>query len=78
MKRKAGRPKLALTKTKAEYLQVRLNEAEKQGFTEAAAMAGQKLSVWVRDQLRRAARQALEEYGRTVPFLPMTKPRDER
>jgi hypothetical protein len=67
MRNKRGRPRKVASK--AEHMQVRLDEAEKQAFAEAAALAGQSVSVWVRDQLRRAARQQLEEVGRTVPFL---------
>jgi uncharacterized protein (DUF1778 family) len=66
---KQGRPRKPPEKSKGERLQIRVEPAEKQAFTEAAQLAGQDVSVWVRDQLRRAARQALEESGRSVPFL---------
>jgi uncharacterized protein (DUF1778 family) len=67
MEKKRGRPRKVVSK--AEHLQVRLDESEKVAFAEAAELAGQSVSVWVRDQLRRAARQQLEEVGRPVPFL---------
>ena len=68
MEKKTGRP--PKTVTKAKHLQIRLDEAEKEAFAEAASLAGQSVSVWVRDRLRRIARQELEEAGQPVPFLP--------
>jgi uncharacterized protein (DUF1778 family) len=68
MEKKRGRPNSVAVK--AEHLQIRLNTAEKQAFADAATLAGQSVSVWVRDQLRRAARQQLEGAGQVVPFLP--------
>ena len=56
-------------KRKAELLQLRLTGAEKQGFAEAADIAGLALSAWVRERLRRAARQELEDARRDIPFL---------
>jgi hypothetical protein len=70
MKKKTGRPRKSADKKKAEYLQVRVEDAEKQAFTEAAELSGQALSVWVRDQLRQAARRKIEEFGKQVPFFP--------
>jgi uncharacterized protein (DUF1778 family) len=70
MARKRGRPPVDPEKAKAEYLDVRLEVAEKEAFKEAADLAGLALSAWVRERLRRAARQELEESGRSVPFLP--------
>ncbi len=61
--------RLPNTANKAEHLQIRLDSAEKQAFADAAALVGQSMSVWVRDQLRGAARQQLEEVGRAVAFL---------
>ena len=54
---------------KAEHLQIRLDSAEKQAFADAAALSGQSVSVWVRDRLRRIARQELQDAGREVSFL---------
>ena len=70
MAKKRGRPPVGPEKTKAEYLEVRLEVAEKQAFKEAADIAGLALSAWVRERLRRAARKELEESGRPIAFLP--------
>lgn len=67
---KQGRPKKPPDQVKGTLLQVRLDAAEKQGFADAARLAGQEISVWVRAELRRAAQKALEEHGQAVPFLP--------
>jgi hypothetical protein len=54
---------------KQEVLQIRLTEAEKAGFQEAADLAGLQLSTWVRERLRLAAIRDLEMAGRTAPFI---------
>ena len=64
-----GRPHGATGKAKGELMQVRLDVAEKQAFTDAASMDGKDLSEWVRDRLRRIARQELEKAGKPVAFL---------
>jgi predicted HicB family RNase H-like nuclease len=69
MKRKSGRPKKDREKAKGELLQVRLEPSEKQGFSEAADIAGIALSAWVRERLRLVAREELGRLGRTVPFI---------
>jgi uncharacterized protein (DUF1778 family) len=69
MARKRGRPRVGPGKAKADYLEVRLEVAEKEAFKEAADIAGLALSAWVRERLRKAARRELEESGRLVPFL---------
>jgi hypothetical protein len=48
---------------------MRLQEAEKQGFRLAAKLSGLELSAWIRERLRRVAREELEQAGKTVPFL---------
>ena len=68
-KRQQGRPCKPPDKRKGELLQVRLETAEKQYFADAAELVGQELSVWVRDQLRRAARQLFSEFGKNDPFI---------
>jgi hypothetical protein len=73
-KRKQGRPRKAPEKVKGELLQIRMTTAEKQAFANAAELAGHDLSVWVRDQLRRAARQVFAEFGRSDPFLSGKSP----
>lgn len=64
-----GRPKKASRDKKQEYLDVRLDIAEKQAFHDAAAACGLALSAWVRERLRRAAIRELEQLGRPIPFL---------
>jgi len=69
MKHRRGRPPVDPSRTKDEYLEVRLGVAEKQAFKEAADLAGLALSAWVRERLRMAAREELEQVGRAIPFL---------
>lgn len=64
-----GRPPKGEHEKKAEYLDVRLDTAEKEAFKQAAEVAGVPLSVWVRERLRSAARRELIEVGRQIPFL---------
>ena len=66
--KKQGRPRKPPSEAKGKRLQIRVDEAEKQAFSESARLMGQDVAVWVRDQLRRAARHILEEFGRPVPF----------
>lgn len=54
---------------KVEVLQIRLSEAEKQGFQAAAGLSGIALSSWVRERLRLAAIRDLESAGLQVPFV---------
>lgn len=58
------------TPNKELTLQIRLTEAEKAGFSEAAQVAGVGLSTWARERLRVAAIRELEGAGRRVPFVP--------
>jgi hypothetical protein len=64
-----GRPRKPPDKVKEKLLQVRLSAAEKRVFVEVAELTGFALSVWIRDQLRRAARQVFAEFGKTDPFM---------
>ena len=57
------------TKVKKENLQLRLTDAEKNAFAQAAAIAGISLSSWARERLRLAAIRDLESAGRRVPFV---------
>jgi len=66
---KRGRPKKDPSETKGDYLEVRLDPAEKRAFRSAAGAAGLPLSAWVRERLRRIARHELEEIGLPIPFL---------
>lgn len=68
-KRKPGRPAKDASKVKGDYLEVRLEPAEKNAFRKAADVTGLALSAWVRSRLRRAAIKDLEEVGRTPEFL---------
>ena len=54
---------------KAQVLQIRLTDTEKQGFAAAADLAGIPLSSWVRERLRLAAIRDLESAGLKVPFI---------
>jgi uncharacterized protein (DUF1778 family) len=67
--RRRGRPKKDPDRTKGEYLDIRLEAAEKQAFRDAAGLAGLDLSAWVRERLRTMARKELENAGQPVAFL---------
>jgi hypothetical protein len=67
--RKTGRPKNPPGTAKGEYLELRLDVAEKQAFKDAATLAGMALSVWVRERLRKVARKELEDAEQSVAFL---------
>ena len=54
---------------KLRVLQIRLSDAEKQGFQAAAGLAGIPLSSWVRERLRLAAIRDLERAGQKIPFV---------
>lgn len=69
-KKKQGRPKKKPGQGREELLQVRLTAVEKQGFSDAAELCGQDVSVWVRDVLRRAAQAKLGESDGGNPFSP--------
>lgn len=58
---------------KAEVLQIRLSETEKQGFQAAADLAGIPLSSWVRERLRLASIRDLESAGLKIPFVEPIK-----
>lgn len=67
--RQRGRPKKDPARAKGEYLEIRLEAAEKRAFRDAAELAGLDLSAWVRERLRVIARQELEGAGLIVAFL---------
>jgi len=69
MKNKRGRPPIQVVDIKSRYLQVRINQAEKAGFDNAAELAGLPLSTWVRERLRKIAVQELRDHGQPIPFL---------
>lgn len=66
---KTGRPKKSVDAVKADYIEVRCEEAEKQAFRAAAEASGLPLSGWIRERLRRAARKELQDLDRPVAFL---------
>lgn len=59
--------------SKDHVLQIRLTEAEKEGFADAAELAGIPLSSWVRERLRLAAIRDLESAGQKIPFVKVRK-----
>jgi uncharacterized protein (DUF1778 family) len=69
MKKKMGRPKKEPGALKADYIEVRCEESEKQAFRAAAEAAGLPLSGWIRERLRRTARKELESINLPVAFL---------
>ena len=71
MNEKGGRP-LKANKL-SESLEIRVEIVEKQGFKDAADLAGIPLSAWVRERLRRAAVRELEEAALPIAFLPPIK-----
>lgn len=59
--------------TKSEAILLRLEPGEKEGFKAAAELAGIDLSAWMRERLRRVARQELEEANLPIPFIRLPK-----
>jgi hypothetical protein len=57
------------TKRREGLLQVRVTDAEKAAFEEAADLSGLALSAWVRERLRQVATRELEAASQPVPFL---------
>jgi hypothetical protein len=64
---KRGRPKA--DNVKQEYMELRLDTAEKEAFIQAAQLAGMSLSGWVRDRLRKASKKELQDVDLPVAFL---------
>jgi hypothetical protein len=64
-----GRPPKPPDRVKVDYLEIRVEAAEKQGFRDAADLAGLDLSSWVRERLRVTARKELEAAGKSVAFM---------
>jgi uncharacterized protein (DUF1778 family) len=69
MGKKRGRPPTEAGKAKAQTVEVRVTDAEKQAFQTAAHLSGLSLSSWVRERLRRIATTELREAGRPIAFL---------
>jgi uncharacterized protein (DUF1778 family) len=57
--RKIGRPTKAPEASRGQFLQVRVQESEKETFAAAAELNGLDVSAWVRTTLRAAARRQL-------------------
>jgi hypothetical protein len=69
MGRKAADTSTKPARPRDDRFELRLEEAEKNGFKVAAGLAGLPLSAWIRERLRAAARNELEGFGKPVPFL---------
>jgi hypothetical protein len=67
--KRRGRPPKGSDKIKSVHLDMRLEVSEKEAFRAAAELAGLDLSAWIRERLRRIARQELQEAGQAVAFL---------
>ena len=67
---KRGRPKKLDGLAKKQVLQIRLLDAEKQAFSDAAKSSGLSLSSWARERLRKAAREDLRKAKKYIDFLP--------
>ena len=67
--KKTGRPKKQPDAVKTEYIEMRVEKAEKDAFRSAAEAAGLPLSGWIRHRLRRDCRKELEDLGLPVAFL---------
>lgn len=70
--KRRGRPPKGSGQAKTIRLDMRLNEAEKEGFRAAAELSGLELSAWIRERLRAVAWKELAKAGRPVPFLEQT------
>jgi len=68
-KPRRGRPRLKPDETKSVSILLRMQPVEKDGFQHAAKVAGVPLAVWMRERLRKAAVQELEEMHQPVAFL---------
>jgi hypothetical protein len=68
-KKGRGRPRKSSGQTRSEGVLLRMQPLEKQGFAEAADIAGVPLAVWMRERLRLAAMRELEDVSRPIPFL---------
>ena len=68
--KRRGRPPKGSGKTKGNRIDMRIDDAEKDGFRAAAELAGLDMSAWIRERLRQAAWKELEKAGQPVPFIP--------
>lgn len=65
-KHKRGRPKLRVAERKMAWVQLRVQDSEKQVYEKAADATGEKLSAMTRRLLRQECNRVLQ--GRPVPF----------
>jgi uncharacterized protein (DUF1778 family) len=68
--KRRGRPPKGSGQGKSNRLDMRVDDAEKEGFRAAATLSGLEMSAWIRERLRQAARKELEKAGLPVPFIP--------
>jgi hypothetical protein len=68
-KARRGRPPKGSGAAKSESLLLRLSPTEKQGFADAAELAGVPLTVWIRERLRQVAAKELQSAAKPVAFL---------
>jgi hypothetical protein len=66
---KRGRPKNPDSSVKRRVVQIRLSEAEKQDFSDAAKFSGLPLSSWARERLKKAARDELRKAKKDGDFF---------
>lgn len=76
MEKKRGRPKAA--RPLSDYLEIRVQPAEKSAFRDAADLSGIPLATWSRQRLRQAAIRELQDAGRTIAFLEQAPPTSEQ
>ena len=70
-----ARPPKSTESKKTRYLQVRVDDAEKASFDQAAAAMGMDLSVWVRFILRKAASK---DFGVAIDKEPKASESDSK
>jgi hypothetical protein len=64
-----GRPLKGSGLAKSKSILLRLEPREKDGFAEAAELAGIPLAIWMRERLRKEAAKELQQAGKQAPFL---------
>ena len=67
--KRRGRPRKGSGTAKSMSLLLRLDPGEKQGFTDAARLAGVPLTVWIRERLRQVATRELQSADMPIVFL---------
>lgn len=67
--KRRGRPPKGSALVKTNRIDIRLTDAEKEGFGAAAELAGLELSAWIRERLRQVARKELQSANQPIAFL---------